>query len=295
MRNIEFHLACNSERALELLQSGRAQFVQCNSRKYGIIIVEDNRFSLKRSDSLFVRFLSFNLKKSPFQNKLFRQAIDQAIDRERLVSDLSTYSVPATQPIPVFVFGYNPKIARIRESHESILRMLRESGWKERDRIPLHVRQPFGETAQLLKQQLQGYGIDLDVKVLEDDEFFEMRKKNEVLVYISRYGCTTGDASDLLEDLVHSPDREGLFRDVDLSQYSHPTVTTGGSEDLGKLIDHRRYGLQTVMSMLMDDLLMIPLYVEQDAYAIDRNLSWKPRYDSLILAQEVKAKDVIVQ
>ena len=90
-----------------------------------------------------------------------------------------------------------------------------------------------------------------------------------------------------MEDLFHSPDRAGLLNGLNSSKYSHPSLE-GTAPDALPVMEHRRTGLQTVMSMLMDDLLMVPLYVDQDAYAIGKSYAWHPRYDSLILASEVK-------
>jgi hypothetical protein len=42
---------------------------------------------------------------------------------------------------------------------------------------------------------------------------------------------------------------------------------------------------------MMEDLILIPLFVEQDSYAVDKRLIWSPRYDSVILAQEVRKKE----
>ena len=55
-------------------------------------------------------------------------------------------------------------------------------------------------------------------------------------------------------------------------------------------IADRRRVLQEAMSKLMDDLVWIPLYIDQDVYAMDRSLSWQPRHDSYILAEEIAVR-----
>ncbi len=37
----------------------------------------------------------------------------------------------------------------------------------------------------------------------------------------------------------------------------------------------------------MEDLPLIPLYMDKDVYAVDRSLSWTPCNDGIILAQEI--------
>jgi peptide/nickel transport system substrate-binding protein len=297
-QQVDYYLSRGPEKALHLLEADQLQVLQCNSKILGDRLKNSRDFDVFRTDSLFVDYISLNLAddyvegiKNPFHEKSFRQALHRSIDRTKLVSDLTYYAVPAIEPIPVFVFGYNPAIPNPGTAgNGKITEMLHQSGWNVNQKLPLYARQQFTEPAMLLEKQLAKYGIQLDVKSVSDQEFFEKRKKHEVLTYIARYACTTGDASDLFEDLLYSPDREGLYRHLDLSRYSHPTIDLPENEGRLNLIDHRRAGLQALMSIIMDDLILIPLYVEQDSYAVSKKLVWSPRYDSLILAQEVKRK-----
>jgi len=297
-QNVDYYLAKSPEQALPLLQSDQAQILQSNAKALGERLKGSKDFDVLRTDSLFVDYISLNLAddyvegiKNPFHEKIFRQALHHGIDRAKLVNELNFYAVPAIEPIPVFVFGFNPAIPNPSSvGTGTIPEMLHEVGWDVNQKLPLYAREQFKEPAMLLEKQLSKSGIQLDVRTVSDQEFFEKRKKHEVLCYIARYGCTTGDASDLFEDLLYSPDREGLYRHIDLSRYSHPSIDAPENDGRLNLIDHRRAGLQALMSIMMDDLILIPLYVEQDSYAVSKKLTWSPRYDSLILAQEVSKK-----
>ena len=107
-------------------------------------------------------------------------------------------------------------------------------------------------------------------------------------LYVSRFGCVTGDASEVIENGVHSPD---VARQMGLHNY-------GGysNAELDRLIEEsvgiepasaRRHALEDLMARLMEDLPWIPLYFGQDVYVMDRALTWTPRYDSFLLAAEV--------
>jgi ABC-type oligopeptide transport system substrate-binding subunit len=52
-------------------------------------------------------------------------------------------------------------------------------------------------------------------------------------------------------------------------------------------VNARRDAIQKVERTLMDDLVWIPLYVDDDDYAVDRRIAWQPRNDGLILASEI--------
>jgi peptide/nickel transport system substrate-binding protein len=293
LRRVEFRLRQTPDLALQELRSGRCGFIQCNSKKLSYEAEGSRRFQVLRGDSLFVMDIGFNLSANqnppgPFANKLVRQAIHLALDRQKLVSQLSVLGTPATQPIPVFVFGYNPEIPPVEPDPKRVADLLKESGWKPEKPPVMHVRDVYRETGEIVRDQLAAAGIALDVQFLPDDPFFALQSQGQVSCFISRYGCTTGDASDMLDSMFYSGDRTALYSGVDASRYVHPPVTGAAEPEPGpSLLKHRREGLQKVMSLLMEDLLLVPLYVQQDAFALDKSYTWQPRYDSLVLADEV--------
>jgi hypothetical protein len=48
--------------------------------------------------------------------------------------------------------------------------------------------------------------------------------------------------------------------------------------------------LQEIMKQVMADLPRIPLYVEDEIYAVSEKISWQPRLDMMIYAKEVNKK-----
>jgi hypothetical protein len=56
-------------------------------------------------------------------------------------------------------------------------------------------------------------------------------------------------------------------------------------------VEDRRRELEKVMATIMEDLPWIPLYIDQEVYAIDKAFSWQPRNDGLVLAYEIKHRD----
>ena len=292
VREATFHLRHSPQEALASFRAGQSRFVQCNSRKLDAVSKEFPDAEALRSDSLFVNYMGFNLSnpsvENPFRNLAFRQAIHIALDRKKLVADLSSYAVPAVELVPVFVFGYNPKISLPEQNPKRIAELLKEAAWKPDSTTVMHVREPYYEAGSLVQRQLQAAGISMRLEVLRDDQFFELRQKGQVLSFISRYGCTSGDASDLVEDVFHSPDRAGLYDGIDPGRYMHASSNSIETDkEMPNVMDFRRQGLQSVMALFMDDLLMAPLFVEQDAYLIDKSYKWKPRYDSVISVAEI--------
>lgn len=54
-------------------------------------------------------------------------------------------------------------------------------------------------------------GIRARVESPSDPEYFALLAQRGPSIWFHRFGCTTGEASELLEDLVHTPTRAGTW------------------------------------------------------------------------------------
>ncbi|MEW6368996.1 MAG: ABC transporter substrate-binding protein [Acidobacteriota bacterium] len=300
-QKVRIHLRRTPQDAIEDLLSGKSQFVQCSSRNLDKLAQARDRFGIHRRESLFVKYLAFDMARditpycavrpNPFKNRLVRKALSLAIDRQRLASSLTAAAVPATQPVPAFVFGFNPEIGLPPYDPALAREFLAEAGLPDGFEVTLHVRQILGEAALLVREQLDEVGVRVGLKVLQDHEFFQAAGRHEMTFMLSRLGCPIGDASQVLELAFHSPDPQGLLGRINYGAYSDPEIDRIAREntELMNIADRGR-ALQEAMSKLMDDLVWIPLYIDQDVYAMDGSLSWQPRHDSYILAEDIAVR-----
>lgn len=294
---VTFFLNQNPEAAIRSLMAGQCQFALCPTKKVEKIN-QDPRFQILRSDSLFLKYLSYDLLRdetpfcdvhpNPFKNPLVRRAMHLGIDRNHLVNSLSSYGVPASQAVPPFIFGFNPQIPMPQYNPEKAKDLLRQAGLPNGFHATLHAREIFREAAVDVRDQLEQIGIHLDLQVLSDAKLFDMLDHRQSSLFLSRFGCPTGDASDILDNSLHSVDVARHFGRHNYGDYSNPEMdreieASAQTQDLEK----RRAMLQHIMSIFMEDLVWIPLYIDQDVYAVDRRLQWQPRNDSFVLAWEI--------
>lgn len=106
-----------SKEALRDFLSGASQLVQGSPLDFASALPSGGGGQLVRQSSLFVKYLGFDLAdarvegaKNPFRDVRARRAVHLAIDRTRLVKELSTFAVPAAQPVPPFIVGFNPAL-----------------------------------------------------------------------------------------------------------------------------------------------------------------------------------------
>ena len=302
IRNVTYLLGRTPQLAVEDLVKGQAQFIQYDSKKLESVVRGlGDKYDILRQDNYFLKYLSYDVSRdttpycatggNPFKNVLVRKAIHVGIDRRQMVEKLPTYAIPAGQPVPPFVFGYNPAIQIPAHNISEARKLLADAGYPKGFSVTLFVRQILQETSVLLQEQLKTLGIQADVKVFPDPMFFKMLDNQDFTFFLSRVGATVGDASDILEPQMHSRSSHQGYGVRNYSGYSNEKVDKAIDESAQLLkIDDRRESLEGIMAILMEDLPWIPLYIDQDVYAIDRNFSWKPRHDSHVFAYEIFAR-----
>src|SRR5262249_54091315 len=136
--------------ALEDLNHGVCQLAQSNNKNLDAFVRVSGRYKMLVHDSVFVRYLSFDVRSekvpnvsvptNPFRDKRVRQALLLGIDRNRLVRNLSSYAVPATQPVPPFVFGFDPTLTAPSYDLESARSLLASAGYSHGFSVRLNVR-----------------------------------------------------------------------------------------------------------------------------------------------------------
>lgn len=299
--SVTFVLSRTPQQALEDAQTGKSQLVQSNSRELPIFVRNSVRYRMLLHDSLFVKYLGFDMARevtphcdaptNPFRNLLVRQAIRNALDLRRLTSRLSSYASPATQLVPAFVFGFNPSLPPAEYQPEKAKQLMAQAGYPNGFSVTMNARKTLVDAAQEVKDQLQILNIRVEVNALSSGDFYDAIDRKDVSFFLTGWGCPTGDASNVFEDAIHSRNLPSQFGSSNYGRYSNPQVDRAIEESANNLTDDARQSeYQKIMAEVMGDLPWIPLYVDQEAYAVDNSLSWTPRNDSYIFAFEIGKK-----
>lgn len=301
IRRVEFALGRGPDAAIRGLLDGRYQLIQCDSKKVEVALEHSDRYSVLRRDNLFVKYMAFDLARdvtpfssarpNPFRDIRVRRAVNAAIDRHRLVKEMWGYAVPATQPVPRLVFGFNPAIPEAVWDRDEAMTLLKEAGLPKGFPVVLHARKILGEAAALIREDLGNVGIGVEVRILPDAEFFDLVGRRGSTLWVNRFGCITGDAGEFLDDLLHSTDRARHLGMFNYGGYASSELDRAIEASAGiEKIETRRGALQEILRRAMEDLIVIPLYNDQDVYALERSYSWEPRSDSQIRAFEISTK-----
>jgi len=245
--------------------------------------------TVRSRSGLGVAYLQLRTSQHPFDDLRVRRAISLALDREALVRRvLGGQGSPAGQMVPPQVFGYAPDISPPARDLAQARQLLAAAGFK--DGLDLEIEFRPGPDLSELQTELAEAGIRCRLVPRPWSELYPRLLAGQVTGYYGGWQCPTGDASDLLDQKVHSKGAEG-YGASNFNGYSNPRLDRLIEQSAATLdMTERRRTLESAMHVLSDDLGLIPLMVMANVYGVRRDLEWQPRSDHRVCAWEMRRR-----
>jgi len=145
-----------------------------------------------------------NINEPPFDNPLVRQAMNYAIDREKIAQTaFHGAEVPVLEPYAETSWAYVPELAdRYTYDPEKAKELLAEAGYPDGFETSMLIRGPSGpylDQAQVYQQDLAAVGIDMELLPTELAEYFPKLIGSEFAIASHGTGDATVDPSGLFE------------------------------------------------------------------------------------------------
>ncbi|MDI4634422.1 ABC transporter substrate-binding protein [Pelomonas sp. V22] len=159
-----------------------------------------------KAPALNISYLSFNLRKPPTDQRLVREALDIAIDRDSIFKALFPRgdALQAVSAFPPAIPGYN-KALKNEYNPARARALLAEAGFAQGLDIELWalpVTRPHNPNGQLMAQLIQQdwarIGVRASIKTYEWGEYLKRANNGEHSVYMSGWAGETGDADEFL-------------------------------------------------------------------------------------------------
>jgi peptide/nickel transport system substrate-binding protein/oligopeptide transport system substrate-binding protein len=145
-----------------------AQFLQVkDDPQYKDWIVEGGQ--------LHTGYLTMNVNTPPFDDAKVRQAVNHAINKDRIVRIINNRAVPANQPLPPSMPGYAKDYQGYAYDPEKAKALLSEAGHAEGFSTELYAMNtdPNPRIAQAIQQDLAAVGIQAEIKSLAQANVIE--------------------------------------------------------------------------------------------------------------------------
>jgi peptide/nickel transport system substrate-binding protein len=242
-----------------------------------------------RGPGLTVMYLGFGMRPAaggPFSDPRVRRAFHLAIDRRELLQRAldGTGSV-ATQPVAPRVFGFDPRLPAPAHDPAEARRLLAAAGHARGLRLRLDHPDDRYRAARVLQEQLARVGVTVDLSGMARGELWD-RASSSVL-FFAGWDCATGEASEFFEFCLHTPGRG--YGGANYGGFSHRRLDEIVETNTAALDPRVRQGLlQEAASIAMEELPVLPLYVEDDIYAVRRGLELPRRADNGLRLADVR-------
>jgi ABC-type transport system substrate-binding protein len=171
MNEIEFQVGQDPNVALLRLERGEvdiagdgippAKFLEVkNSPTLSKLVVEGGQ--------LHTGYITLNTKMKPFDQLAVREAVNMAVNKERIIRMINGRAVAANQPLPPSMPGYDKEYAGFKFDPKKAKEKLASAGFKDGFSTELYVMNtdPQPRIAQAIQQDLKQIGIKVSIKSL---------------------------------------------------------------------------------------------------------------------------------
>ncbi|MBY3469186.1 ABC transporter substrate-binding protein [Rhizobium laguerreae] len=138
-----------------------AKFLEIKNSADGAQMIVDG-------EQLHTGYITLNTKVKPFDNVKVRQALNMAINKERITRILNGRATPANQPLPPLMPGYDKSFAGYAYDVAKSKALLAEAGYSDGFETVLYSTNtdPQPRIAQAIQQDLAAVGVKAEVRAL---------------------------------------------------------------------------------------------------------------------------------
>ncbi|MBB4112181.1 peptide/nickel transport system substrate-binding protein/oligopeptide transport system substrate-binding protein [Rhizobium sp. BK226] len=138
-----------------------AKFLEIKNSADGAQMIVDG-------EQLHTGYITLNTKVKPFDNVKVRQALNMAINKERITRILNGRATPANQPLPPLMPGYDKSFTGYAYDMTKAKALLAEAGYPDGFETVLYSTNtdPQPRIAQAIQQDLAAVGVKAEVRAL---------------------------------------------------------------------------------------------------------------------------------
>jgi peptide/nickel transport system substrate-binding protein/oligopeptide transport system substrate-binding protein len=175
-------------------------------------VLEERTFQVLQRPSLVIRLLVMNNTIPPFTDKRVRQALNYAIDKERISIEIGKGKlIPATGLIPEGMAGFKPEIQNYPFSPEKARELLEDAGFPQGNGLPViqfwsSVKSagPLAED-EAIKKYLTDVGINVEFNYQTDwPSFKKMIQEGTAPIFKYSWEADIPDPDNILSSLFYS-------------------------------------------------------------------------------------------
>ena len=219
-----------------------------------------------------ISYIGFNTSMAPFDDPRFRQALNHAIDKELIASEvLSDLVVPAFGILPPGFPGYNDSLVGLRHDKELAQQLLNESNYADPDtrpRIVITVPGTGGtiglDLEVVIEMWRQVLGVEVEIQQVEWATYLEDLNDAKFQAYAGLgWQADYPDPQDFLDILFHTESalNHGAYSNPDLDVILERARTL--QDPLERIEEYRKAEI-----LIVEDGAWVPLWFTGERHVL---------------------------
>ncbi len=260
------------------LQSGEVDIIQEVPADLTAVIEADPNTRVTAVPSVRVHYIQFRTDTPPFDDARVRQAINYAVDKERIVNSLlNGYANVIGQPVPPQFFGYNPEVEPYAHDPERARELLAEAGYPNGFQAEFYIYPAIQAVAEVIAADRAEVGVRVSFKVNEFGVSYEdlINNRASPMHYATWGGYSLFDADGTLPHV--------FIAGALWSYYTHPRIVEI-TEMAATTLDQnaREAAYHEAMQLLHDEAPWLYLWQQYELHATRADVDWTGSPDNIL-------------
>ena len=273
IKDIDWKIITDTSTTLVAFEAGELDYISVPSANWPDIEAS-GLYNTELLESNHVTYLILNHTVEPFNNKLVRQAISHAINRDDMcLMALDGLATPAyTLAHPDRVFGATDDCTTFEYDPEAAMDLLAQAGYPDgfNAGVIKTIGSYFQKVAQVAQSNLLAVGIQCDIEMAETS------------AYVT--DCTNGNfgiavmGSSMGNDfaMFDMPYASQYIDSNNYARYSNPEVDDLFAQGVATVNPDERLAIYSqLIEIVQDDAVYVPIFFRQSPVAYDKNLNTK--------------------
>jgi len=275
IKQIVFKVVPDSQSAVALLKSGQADVATSLSTVDSQQLSKESGFTVTQTATgSTVTYLVLNTRRAPFDNKLVRQAISHAIDRDQITSTVYPgEATPACLPWPSSSWATPTDLAKsctfdLDKAKQLLTQAGFANGFSTTVNVSVDSYAPGSEAAAvILQQDLAKIGVTVKIQKYEQAAARSKILGNDYDMLIHSYGDANSDPSFNFPGLTFGPAPKS-FSGFDSPAYD-AAVEAGAHGTTEKA---RQAAYRQVAQIVLDEAFIDPISFRSRVYAMSNQV-----------------------
>jgi ABC-type transport system substrate-binding protein len=211
-----------------------------------------------KEPSMYTWWLGLNNKVAPLDNLLVRQALNMAVNREKIAKLTGGKGQVLSAIYPSTAPGYDPNYKPYNYDPTAAQAKLKEAGLVAGTELVLTVssEDPMSTTiSQAIQQDLEQIGLKINIKQASDTMVYDLINAGTEQMYLNSWYMIQPDPADIINNLFMT----GAGSNQDF--YSNPKVDELAKQALAEQNREKRIKIyQDIEHLLMEDAVHVPLF-----------------------------------